>query len=133
MKKKRKKWDSTRIFNIHKNLYVILNLIIWLNMLIVLGIMNPDIPFSAFEKFVMDSMAFGVMFTTILILHYIIHNRYLASKWEKYRQQGVYNMNLQIQENSADSNDFSRLEDHYKNPNVDSTDEPIELKNGNLG
>jgi len=98
-------------------------------MLLVIRVMNPDIPFSVFEGFVENSIGVAIGLTIALIVHYIAHNRYLASKWQQYeKQQGAYNSDSQI---SDEEHDFSHLKVHYKEVDEYSEEDPIELKNGN--
>jgi len=131
MKKKRSKWNSTRIFNIHKNIFEFLNMIIWLNMFLVIRVMNRDIPFGVFEDFVANSISVAMVLFIALVLHYIAHNRYLASKWQQYeQQQGAYNSDSQIQDESSYQRDFSHLKDRYKEADEECSEDPIELKNG---
>jgi len=101
-------------------------------MFIVVGVMNPDIPFGFFEGFVENSMATAMGLMIALILHYVAHNRYLASKWQQYeQQQGAYNTDSQINHEGDHQRDFSHLRDQYEEERVDSEEDPIELKNGN--
>lgn len=131
MKKKRSKWNSTRLFNAHRNIFVFLNMVIWFNMFIVIKVMNPDISFSFFESFIGNSMIVAMVLTVTLILHYIIYNRYLAAKWQQYeQQQQAYHSDAQIDDESNNQRDFSHLKERYEDVSHDSSQDPIELKNG---
>lgn len=132
MKKKRSKWNSTRLFNIHKNIFLFLNMVIWFNMFLVIRVMNPDIPFSFFEGFVANSISVALGLMVALVLHYIAHNRYLASKWQQYeQQQGAFNTDAQRSHEDDHQRDFSHLKDRYKEVDGYSEEDPIESKNGN--
>ena len=132
MKKKRSKWNSTKLFNIHRNIFVFLNMIIWFNMFLVISVMNPDIPFSVFESFVGNSMTIAMVLTVVLVLHYVVHNRYLASKWQQYEeQQKAYHTDAQTKDGSNHQRDFSHLKDRDKEVDDYSEEDPISLQNGN--
>ncbi len=132
MKKKRSKWNSTRLFNIHKNIFLFLNMVIWFNMFLVIRVMNPDIPFSVFESFVANSISVALGLMIALVLHYIAHNRYLASKWQQYeQQQGAFNTDAQISHKDDHQRDFSHLKDRYQEVDEYNDEDPIESKNGN--
>jgi len=132
MKKKRSKWNSTRLFNIHKNVFVFLNMVIWFNMFLVIKVMNPDISFSFFEGFVANSMTVAMVLMIALVIHYIVHNRYLASKWQQYeQQQHAYHSDAQTEDENTYQRDFSHLKERYEDVDNEYPDEPVELKNGN--
>ena len=132
MKKKRSKWTSTRLFNIHRNIFVFLNMVIWVNMFIVVWVMNPDISFSFFEGFIGNSMVVAMVLIIALVVHYVIHNRYLASKWQQHeQQQKAYHSDTQISHEDDHQRDFSHLKDRYKEVDENYIEDPIESKNGN--
>jgi hypothetical protein len=107
-------------------------MVIWFNMFLVIIVMNPDIPFGVFEGFFKNSITAAMVLIIALVLHYIVHNRYLASKWQQYeQQQQAYHSDAQTDGEDNYQRDFTHLKERYEDVRHDSSEDPIELKNGN--